>query len=312
VTARSYRVVHRTDYVYDDDVGASYGRAHLLPRDQPDQRCLSASVVVEPEPRDVHEHTDYFGNRSSYFGVFERHRQLTVTATSVVETDRTGVTWQELDDAPPTLPGIDDPANALDAAAYRLPSPMVPPLPAVAEYAAVSFPPGRPLGQALADLLGRIHSDFTYASGATTVTTTLTELLEQRRGVCQDFAHLALGCLRSVGLPARYVSGYLETIPPPGRPRLQGVDASHAWVSLLVPGLGWVDVDPTNNQPVDGRYVVVARGRDYSDVPPLKGVIFTNSKTSTLRVAVDVAPLEGTPEPAVPGNPGTVPIPLDE
>ena len=148
--------------------------------------------------------------------------------------------------------------------------------------------PGRPLGATLRHLVSTIYHDFTYRSGATTVSTSLDDVLIRREGVCQDFAHLAVAVLRRAGLPARYVSGYLETVPPPGQPKLQGVDASHAWASVLVPELGWVDLDPTNNQVVDAGYVVTAWGRDYTDVPPLKGVIFTEGANSTLRVAVDV------------------------
>ena len=149
------------------------------------------------------------------------------------------------------------------------------------------------------DLVHRIHADFRYESGATTVKTTLPEVLERRAGVCQDFAHLAVGCLRSMGLAARYVSGYLETAPPPGRPKLLGADASHAWASVLVPGGGWVSLDPTNDQLLDGRYVTTAWGRDYSDVPPLKGVIFTESTTKH----VLAGPGRRHPRRAGPGSP---------
>jgi transglutaminase-like putative cysteine protease len=150
------------------------------------------------------------------------------------------------------------------------------------------FTPGRPVGEAVRALVSRIHDEFAYRPGVTSVTTPLRDVLIRREGVCQDFAHLAVACLRCVGLPARYVSGYLETQPPPGKPKLQGADASHAWASVLLPELGWVDVDPTNDRIVDDDYVVTAWGRDYTDVPPLKGVIFTESKKSRLKVAVDV------------------------
>ena len=165
----------------------------------------------------------------------------------------------------------------------------------VRDFAAEIFTPARPVGLAVRDLVARIHSEFVYRAGVTSVNTTLAEVLALREGVCQDFAHLAVGVLRSIGLPARYVSGYLETRPPPGTPKLVGADASHAWVSVLLPGLGWVDVDPTNDKVVDDSYVVTAWGRDYADVPPLKGVIYTESKKSRLSVAVDVVPV---PDPA--------------
>jgi len=157
-----------------------------------------------------------------------------------------------------------------------------------AEYARPSFPAGRELVEGIADLASRIHGDFAFKPGSTSVRTTLEEVFAQRRGVCQDFAHVALASLRSLGLAARYVSGYLETVPPPGRPKLQGRDVSHAWVSVFVPGAGWIDVDPTNDRFVGGRHVTTAWGRDYGDVAPLIGVMFTNGGTASLDVQVDV------------------------
>jgi transglutaminase-like putative cysteine protease len=162
----------------------------------------------------------------------------------------------------------------------------------LAEYAAPSFPAARPVLAALRDLSTRIHRDFAYEPGVTHVSTTIEEVLERKAGVCQDFAHLAIGCLRSLGLAARYVSGYLETEPPPGMQRLAGADASHAWVSLFVPGTGWVDIDPTNDQLVNDRYITTAWGRDYADVSPLKGVIFTQGSKHNLKVTVDVIPVD--------------------
>jgi transglutaminase-like putative cysteine protease len=157
-------------------------------------------------------------------------------------------------------------------------------------YAEESFPAGRPFGAAITSLMNRIYADFEYSSTATTVSTRLPAVLSKRAGVCQDFAHLAVGCLRSIGLPARYVSGYLATTPPPGMPRLVGADASHAWAEVFVPHTGWVGFDPTNNHYADVRYATTAWGRDYGDVPPVKGVIFTESKSSTMTVSVDMAP----------------------
>jgi transglutaminase-like putative cysteine protease len=289
VSARAYQVVHITDYTYDADVSASYGRAHLLPREEPGQRVLASSLVVDPAPAEVHEHVDYHGNTSTYFRLSEPHRALRVTSTSQVEVDRTPPTWTALD-----VPRVPDGAVAetgLLAVEMALPSPMIPPSAAVAAYAATVLLPGRPMGEALSGFLDAVARDFTYQAGSTTVSTPLETVLADRHGVCQDFAHLMIGCLRSAGLSASYVSGYLQTMPPPGKPRLVGADASHAWVSVLVPGVGWVDLDPTNHQPADHRYIVVARGRDYSDVPPLKGVIYTRSSKSTLHVSVDVQPV---------------------
>ena len=180
-----------------------------------------------------------------------------------------------------------DPA-VVDASEFRLPSRLIELTDDVADYARPSFPPDRPVVLGALDLVHRIHAEFDYEPGVTSVSTKLDEVLAHRSGVCQDFAHLLVGCLRSLGLAARYVSGYLETQPPPGKTKLQGADASHAWVGLFVPGHGWVDLDPTNDLVVDDRFVVTAWGRDYGDVPPLKGVIFTESAKSTLDVAVDV------------------------
>jgi transglutaminase-like putative cysteine protease len=179
-----------------------------------------------------------------------------------------------------------------EATDLLLDSPLVAASPALADYARVSFTPGRPVLEALLDLAQRIHTDFDYELGSTSVTTSVDEVLTARKGVCQDFAHLAIGCLRSLGLAARYVSGYLETVPPPGKARLQGADVSHAWAALWVPGSGWIDVDPTNQQFVKDRYVTTAWGRDYADIPPLKGVIFTKGLEHELDVVVDVVRLD--------------------
>jgi transglutaminase-like putative cysteine protease len=288
---RTYTVRHRTEYHYEEPVTASYGWACLTPRDLPDQACVQTEVEFEPEESVVSARTDFFGNRRAYFEVHRPHTRLAVTALSTVEVDRAAADlavltepWEATRDAAADLP----PAGRAELVEFLLPSPKLPIGPDVAQFAAGVLTPGRPLGEALTALLDTIHSGFAFRSGATEVSTTLTEVLQRREGVCQDFAHLAVATLRSAGLGARYVSGYLETMPPPGQPKLQGADASHAWVSVLVPGTGWIDLDPTNDKPVDESYVVTAWGRDYTDVPPLKGVIFTEGSSSTLDVAVDV------------------------
>lgn len=286
---RQYRLVHSTRYDYESTVERSYGRAHLIPTDRPGQRCLSAELEITPHPADLAEHTDYFGNISTFYLVRQPHTSLTVTSRSELEIDRDQppfdactAGWEEVRD--------EVAADPL-AAEFRLPSPRIRPMRDVDTYAAESFGAGRPVLDAVADLMHRIHRDFRYSSGATTVHSTIRQLLDGKQGVCQDFAHLAVAALRSRGLPARYVSGYLETQPPPGRPKLQGADASHAWASVHLGEHGWVDFDPTNDQWVDDRYLVAATGRDYSDVPPLKGIIVTGSTRSKLRVSVDVTPL---------------------
>jgi len=294
----TYRVVHRTEYTYDSDVTSSYGELYLLPRDAPGQVCRASSVRIDPAPRDYRERVDFFGNRAAYFAVLEKHTRLTVTAESVVDVNRPAALTLPVDQAWETIRDrlhLDPAEDAFDARGFVLRSPKVAVSSGVAAYAAESFLPGRALTEALVDLTARIHDDFTYEPGSTSVRTTLDELLECRKGVCQDFAHLAIGCLRSVGLAGRYVSGYLETVPAPGKPRLVGADVSHAWASVFVPDSGWVDLDPTNNRFVSDRYVTNAFGRDYGDVSPLKGVIYTESTKNELEVSVDVAPIEATP-----------------
>lgn len=288
-----YRVRHVTRYTYDDVLEACYNRGLLQPRETPTQRVLASDVVATPPSDLMASHLDYFGNHSLYLETREPTTELTVAATSVVE-----VNWPE-----PDLAGLDawtvagaaaELAASLDAvelAEFTLPSPLVAIGTKVHAYAASELRPERPLGEALTALLHRIHDDFGYRQGTTSVRTTLAELLELRQGVCQDFAHLAVGCLRSVGLPARYVSGYLETAPAPGKEKLQGADATHAWASVLTPRGDWLDLDPTNDHFADSRYIVTAWGRDFSDVSPLRGVVFTEAATSDLVVEVDVDPL---------------------
>ena len=295
--ARHYRLTHRTEYSYDDDVLTSYGRAHLIPRHGNGQHRLEAHLEIDPEPAELTEHTDFFGNRSTYFAVRVPHRDLTVTSRCLIAVDRPEIDREALrtTTAGTVIEALTDRSrrddDLLEARPFRLPSPMIGRAAAVEDFAAGLLTPGRSLDELLTDLLGRIGT-FAYVSGSTDISTTLTEVLTRREGVCQDFAHLALAALRSVGLAARYVSGYLETRPPPGRPRLVGADASHAWVSVFAPGLGWIDVDPTNHRFVDDSYVVAAIGRDYGDVPPLRGVIFTESMESTMTVSVDMAPVD--------------------
>ncbi|MGN6606245.1 MAG: transglutaminase family protein [Jatrophihabitans sp.] len=289
MTAR-YRLVHRTTYTYDAPVTLSYGRAHLTPRATAHQQVLSSSVDITPGTSERRESTDFHANPTLWFRVDEPHDRLEVTATSELVVDRHDADAAALD--APWEAARDGLGASDEARDHRLPSPLVDPA-AAREYVAPSFVSGRPLGAALTELLDRVADDFTYRSGATTVRTTVPEVLAARSGVCQDFAHLVIAGLRSLGLAARYVSGYLETSPPPGRAKLRGADASHAWAAVLVPGAGWIELDPTNRQFVDERYVVAAWGRDYTDVPPLKGVIYTDATRSTLQVGVDLLRLPG-------------------
>lgn len=287
-----FRIRHTTEYRYSAPVSECRNIAHLIPKDGSGQTRLSSHVGIEPSPAEYSERRDFFGNRTSHFSVQQPHWQLSVSATSEVETREGGnelalhsaISWEE---ASERIRTAKDP-DTIENRQFLLDSPLVSVGPILHQYALGSFDPGRPAVEAVYDLMERIHRDFEYDPGFTTISTPLSQVLEHRRGVCQDFAHLAVGCLRSVGLPARYVSGYIETIPPPGAPRLVGADASHAWFSVYVPNEGWLEFDPTNNQMPMDRHIAVAYGRDFFDVTPLKGVIFGGGEEHQLTVSVDV------------------------
>lgn len=271
----AYKVTHRTEYRYSSTVSSSFGEIIMLPRDLPGQVCVRSLLTIDPQPHDLRERLDFFGNRTAYFAVLAPHTLLSVTVTSLVRVTRrpvgpspdTETPWEQARDRIRACSG-NDAADALGARQFVLDSPQVTTSEQLAVYAAPSFPPGRPVLAAVSDLSSRIHREFDFLPGVTHVRTTIEEVFERRAGVCQDFAHVAVGCLRSLGLAARYVSGYLETVPPPGQARVAGADVSHAWVAAFVPGAGWVDLDPTNDKLVDDRYVTTAWGRDYTDVPP--------------------------------------------
>ncbi len=295
-----YRVTHRTEYRYDDAVRASYGQTHLLPRTTPQQDAQSASVSFWPVPDDRRTRVDFYGNRCVAFSILATHDRLTVEATSTVEV--LGAPAPPLAAEVPWEVARDDTRRGTDpegllARDMTLASPRVSLGTEVHDYAAPSLAAGRPLLDAVVDLTHRIHADFAYEPGATDVGTRVEDVLAARAGVCQDFAHLEIACLRSHGLAARYVSGYLETDPPPGRPKMQGSDESHAWLAVHLPGDGWIGLDPTNDVLTGDRHVTTAWGRDYGDVPPVEGIIFTDGATHEMDVTVDVVRLgpDGTP-----------------
>jgi transglutaminase-like putative cysteine protease len=281
-----YDVTHVTEFDYEERVSVSHHIARLTPRRSDRQRPLAHAWQFEPTPAVVREHQDVFDNRVTFFALHGPHRRLIVTSRAVVDVAPApplpgeSPAWETVRD------GIDDaPIELYD---FVVDSPFVAAAPAYADYAAASFPPGRPIVEGFVDLTRRLHADLAYAPGATTIATPVAEVFRRRTGVCQDFAHLAIACLRSLGLPARYVSGYLETVPVPGEPRLVGADASHAWVAIHVPGCGWIDGDPTNDRVPADRHVTLAWGRDYGDVSPIRGVIQGGGEQSTPD-AVDLA-----------------------
>lgn len=288
-----YRISHTTTYSYTETVSLCQNVAHLRPRTSARQVCERSILLIEPNPAVLEERIDYFGNPTTYFTVQEPHRQLVVEvrhdvrlhAESPPDAGKTP-NWTAVRDALKR----DRDAESLEAYQFAFPSRYCPTTAMFADYAAPSFPDGRPILEAALELTGRIHAEFVYDPRATTVATPVEDVFENRRGVCQDFAHLQISCLRSLGLAARYVSGYLSTVPPPGRPRLIGADATHAWVSLYCGEAGWVDLDPTNDQIPADRHVLLAWGRDYEDVSPVKGVILGGSHHA-VGVAVDVVPV---------------------
>lgn len=289
-----YSVVHQTCYSYSNPVALCHNEARLLPRSTTWQTCQQSEFKVTPKPAILEKRHDFFGNQVVYFAVQDIHKQLEVQVATHIEVNKRpfsesspSVGWEDTvqqlnQDADPVI---------LEARQFALPSPFVKPSHVLQEYAHESFLPGRTVLAATLHLTRRIYNEFTFDPHFTTVATPLSEVFENRRGVCQDFAHLAIGCLRSVGLAARYVSGYLETLPPPGKQRLVGADASHAWLAVYLPGLGWAEFDPTNNCMPSERHITVAWGRDYGDVAPLKGVM-SGGGSHTLKVAVDVMPIE--------------------
>lgn len=289
-----FEVSHRTTYQYAEPVTLAHNEAHLTPRHFGRQRCLSNRLIILPTPTATRVRTDYFGNQVTYFTVEEEHSELSITVISQVELGQraeidptTTAPWETV------CTMLTRPSNTdtLMAAQQTFDSPRLKRHPRLGEYAAASFTPERPILEAAVDLMGRIHREFKYDPTATCVSTPTLEVLDNRRGVCQDFAHLQIACLRSLGLAARYVSGYLLTDPRPGQPRFIGADASHAWLSVFCGNAGWIDLDPTNNQIPSSRHVTVAWGRDYGDVCPIKGV-FLGGGNHAMNVAVDVVPVD--------------------
>ncbi|MDO9238510.1 MAG: transglutaminase family protein [Methylicorpusculum sp.] len=304
-----FNITHTTTYHYSQPVGLCQNEARLQPREFWRQQCVSSRFELSPEPSDFKERTDFFGNRVAYFAIQQSHAKLTVTALSDViinsglqhQNPISSITWEEARSIlqSPFIQAqsqvrslaqaywAEDNFELMDARQYLLDSPMVVSSGDLAGYAGASFLPNRPLIDAVADLMRRIYNDFTYDPAFTTIATPLSDVLSHRRGVCQDFAHLAIGCLRSYGLAARYVSGYIESTPMPGAQRLVGADASHAWFAVYIPGTGWCEFDPTNNKMPTDQHITLAWGRDYSDVTPLKGVAYGGGQ-HTLLVSVDV------------------------
>jgi len=290
-----YDIKHVTLYEYGSSVTYSNCALRLLPRDEPGQVVYASAIDIVPPPERMAERTCFFGNRVTWMTLERAHRTLTVSTQTSVEIHREPSPvaaetepWEAVRDAAFAAPGLgpDSPAH------YLHPSRFVPLYRPATDYAGDSFPPGRPVLEGAKQLMHRIRTQFRYDPKATVVSTPLSEAFEKRHGVCQDFAHIMISGLRGLGLPARYVSGYIRTIPPPGKPRLEGADATHAWVSVWCgPRHGWIDLDPTNDIMIGDDHIILAKGRDYADISPVAGIIL-GSNEQDVDVRVDVIPRE--------------------
>jgi len=292
-----YRILHKTRYDYSISATLSHNEARMLPRELPWQHCISSAFTIAPTPVQLRERVDFFGNRVAYFSTESVHNSLEVIVTSEVQTMArpTPDIFSSIcrEDAITEIIGARARGNrdCIESRLYMLESEFVPVHRALGEYAESCFGNRCNLYDALLCLNQRIYDEFIYDPDVTTTATPVLDVLAGKRGVCQDFAHLMIGCIRALGLPARYVSGYMETLPPPGQEKLLGADATHAWVAAFIPGWGWLELDPTNGCLPDERYIILGWGRDYADVTPLKGIMDGGGQHE-LSVGVDVIPVE--------------------
>jgi transglutaminase-like putative cysteine protease len=303
-----YDITHRTKYNYDGEVSVSHHLLRLTPRHYARQSRLSHELSITPRPGAISAHRDYFGNPAHFIAVETSHKQLVIESRGRVAVAPVFVpdpletpAWE----AVRARCRDDHSGESLEAHEFTYASPLIPDTDEFAGYAKASFTASRSVLDAALDLTRRIHDDFNFDPASTTVSTPVSDVFRQRRGVCQDFVHFEISCLRSLGLPARYMSGYLETDPPPGQPKLRGVDASHAWVSFFCPGVGWIEVDPTNNCVPSMRHVTLGWGRDYSDVAPIRGVL-VGGENQQLLVAVDVVAVGPMDEKGGVGTEGAI------
>jgi len=290
-----FKVSHKTSYQYDNFVSYCHNLATLKPRNFTGQTLLDFKLEITPSPSEIIERTDFFGNHVTHFSILEPHNELKVVAESYIDRSFEPV-MQSYDSGASLKVSMKDTVeylqkvtpDSLDARQYVLESPLIRKIAhEIRVYAAQSFEPNRPVFDAAKELMTRIYTDFQFVPGFSDVATPLHTVFAERKGVCQDFAQVAIACVRAVGLPAKYMSGYIETLPPIGQEKLIGADASHAWFSTFIPGFGWVEFDPTNNLIPLNQHLVVAWGRDYFDVPPLKGVIYSTGNNE-MSVSVDI------------------------
>ena len=286
-----YTIQHTTSYTYLEPVSLCHNIARLVPRNTNEQTCKNTTIQIIPQPDRVNQYEDFFGNKMIYFSIEKEHWELTVNVTSEVERKKSGQMKMQvypnagLEEVKTDIQNLK--TDLAEIKQYCIETPMTLWNDEILKFALTSFTPDRSVFEATENLMQRIYKEFEYKPGHTTVSTPLAQVMKERKGVCQDFAHLAISCLRSVGLPARYISGYIETLSPVGVEKLIGTDASHAWFSVFIPGMGWTDFDPTNNCLVSDQHITIGWGRDYADIAPLVGVILS-SGSHELTVSVDV------------------------
>lgn len=290
-----YKIRHITEYEYQDTVTTGHNRLCLVPLTNPEQKCFSSDIKISPIPDELTYRTDFFGNTVLFISIYKEHTQLEIISDSVIDmgnrinTDNamnSFVLWRDVREQV-TLSG----ENNSDVIQYTLPSNYIPYSEEIKQFALDCFPEDATLWSSCHALMQKIFNSLEFKPGFTTVNTPVESILKSQKGVCQDFAHLMIACLRNLGLPARYVSGYIETVPPPGKEKLVGSDASHAWVAVYFPQIGWIEFDPTNNLLPTQKHIIVAIGRDYFDVAPIKGIIFSSGKQNIV-VKVDVTRLD--------------------
>lgn len=285
-----YRIRHYTEYSYADNVSTCFNRLCLTPRSFARHECLSNEISVVPEADELATRTDFFGNHITFLSIFREHKKLKIISTSVVKIEDREIgkaaashtLWKDVGELLSASPG-----SFHDVIQYTLPSHHIPLSQVVKEFASDCFHNKATLWDACNAIMKKIYSTIEFKPGFTTVNTPVDAVVKLRKGVCQDFAHLMIACLRNMGLPARYVSGYIETMPAPGTEKLVGTDASHAWVAVYFPSIGWIEFDPTNNQLPAHQHIITSFGRDYHDVAPIKGIVFSSGQQK-LSVRVDV------------------------
>lgn len=290
-----YRIRHITEYTYQEPVGLCHNKLCLTPLNLPEHNCVSSTIKIVPTPDEMRNRTDFFGNTVTFFSTYKEHDHLEITSVSEVNLQgrpqadqafRSQVLWQEVSQM---LAAQKE--DTYDIIQYTLPSQYVPYSEEIKAFSADCFAEDATLWSTCNALMQKIYKTIEFKPGFTTINTPVEYVVKAKKGVCQDFAHLMISCLRNMGLAARYVSGYIETLPPPGKEKLIGSDASHAWVSIYFPTIGWVEFDPTNCLLPSYKHITVGFGRDYHDVAPIKGIVFSAGK-QTLKVSVDVTRLD--------------------